>query len=178
MLSDVRYALRTFAKAPGFVAVAVLVTALGIGANTAIFSVVRAVILRELPFRDPDRLVMIWHRNPKLTDFLAERFPVSLATYFELKKSTRSFSAMTVYDLNTYTLTGVAKPEDLKISFAAPDFPEVFGVRPLIGRMFADGEMHVAILSHGLFTRLFGGDVRRIGSSIELNGEPYKVIGV
>ena len=170
--------LRSVAKNPGFFIVATLVIALGVGANTAIFSVLRSVILRDLPFRDPDRLVMIWHRNPKLTDFLAERFPVSLATYFEFKKSARSYTAITTYDIGTYTLTGVAKPEDLKISFAAPDFPDVFGVRPLIGRMFADGETHVAILRHGFFMRLFGGDVGRIGSSIELNGEPYKVIGV
>ena len=92
MLADLRFALRSFGKSSGFVAVAVLVAALGIGANTAIFSVVRAVILRSLPLRDPDQLVMIWERNPKLSDFLGERSPVALGNYLEWKKSARSFS--------------------------------------------------------------------------------------
>src|SRR5215475_4986426 len=124
MLADIRFALRTFAKAPGFVAVAVLVTALGIGANTAIFSVVRAVILRVLPGRNPEQLVMIWEKNPQLTDFLGERSPVALANYLEWKKSAQSFSAMTAFSPDSATLTGVDKPEDIQTVSAAADFAD------------------------------------------------------
>src|ERR1700757_2879135 len=118
MLADLRFAFRTFAKAPGFVAVAVLVAALGIGANTAIFSVVRAVILRVLPLRDPDRVVMIWERNPQLNDFLGERSPVALQNYLEWKRSAQSFSSMSAFTPDRVTLTGLDKPEVIQIARA------------------------------------------------------------
>ncbi len=178
MLSDVRYALRTFAKAPGFVAVAVLVTALGIGANTAIFSVVRAVILRALPLRDPDQLVMIWERNPQLTDFLGERSPVALENYLEWKKAARSFSLMSTLTPDGVTLTGMDKPQSIQIARAAYDLPDVFGIRPLLGRTFAPDEENVAVLSYPLFVRILGGDAKRLGNTIELDGQKYTVIGV
>src|SRR5262245_48091173 len=140
MLADLRFALRTFAKSPGFVAVAVIVAALGIGANTAIFSVVRSVILRVLPFRDPEQLVMVWEKNPQLKDFLADRSPVAIGNYLNWKKSARSFSAMTAFSMDNVTLTGVAKPEELHLARAPVDFAETFGVRPILGRMFAPDE--------------------------------------
>ncbi|MBZ5602247.1 MAG: ABC transporter permease [Acidobacteriia bacterium] len=178
MLADLRFALRTFAKAPGFVAVAVLVTALGIGANTAIFSVVRAVILRALPFPDADRMVMIWEKNPKLDDFLGERSPVARGNYLEWKRSARSFSAMTGFEMDNTTLTGTDKPEELHLGRIPSDFPEVVGVKPMLGRMFEPDEKNVVVLSHGLFVRLLGGSAARLGSPIELNGQHYTVIGV
>src|SRR5690242_6799849 len=135
MLADIRFALRTLAKAPGFVAIAVLVAALGIGANTAIFSVVHAVILRALPLRDPDQLVMIWEKNPKLAGFLGERCPAALQNFLEWKKSARSFSGISVLSSGNATLTGVEKPEQIEIANAAFDLPDLFGVRPALGRM-------------------------------------------
>jgi predicted permease len=178
MLADLRFALRTFAKAPGFVAVAVLVTALGIGANTAIFSVVRAVILRALPLRDPDQLVMVWEKNPQLTDFLGERSPVALQNYLEWKKSAQSFSMMSSFTPDNATLTGLDKPEEIRIAWAAYDLPDLFGVRPMLGRMFVPDEEHTAVISHALFTRIFGGDAKRLGGTIELNGQKYTIVGV
>src|SRR5581483_8959310 len=141
-----RFALRTFAKAPGFVAVAVLVTALGIGANTAIFSVVRAVILQALPFRDPDKLVMLWEKNPKLQDFLAERSPVALGNYLEWKRSAKSFRAIAAYELDNATLTGLEKAEPVNFARISPNFAEVFGIAPATGRMFGENEEGVAVL--------------------------------
>ncbi|HWZ30561.1 MAG TPA: ABC transporter permease [Bryobacteraceae bacterium] len=178
MLADLRFALRTFAKAPGFVVVAVLITALGIGANTAIFSVVRAVILRALPLRDPDQLVMVWEKNPQLTDFLGERSPVALQNYLEWKKSAQSFSAMSAFTPDHATLTGLDKPEEIQIAVAAYDLPDLFGVRPMLGRMFVPDEEHTAVISHALFTRTLGGDARRLGGTIELNGRKYTIVGV
>ncbi len=178
MLADVRLALRTLAKSPGFVAIAVLIAALGIGANTAIFSVVRAVLLRPLTMRDPDQVVMIWERNPQLKDFLGERSPVALENYFEWKKSGRSFAAMSVFTPDNVTLTGIDKPEDIRIARAAYDLPELFGVAPRIGRMYTADEDHSIVLSDALFRRVLRGDASRLGSTIELNGEKYTIVGV
>ena len=178
MLVDLRFALRTFAKSPGFVAVAILVTALGIGANTAIFSVVRAVILRALPVRDPGRLVMVWEKNPQLTDFLGERSPVAFANYLEWKKSAQSFAAMSVFTPDSATLTGLDKPEDIHVIRAAYDLPEVLGIRPAIGRSFNAGEEDSIVVNHEFFTRMLGGDAKRLGTAIELNARKYTIIGV
>jgi putative ABC transport system permease protein len=178
MLADLRFALRTFAKAPGFVAVAVFVAALGIGANTAIFSVVRSVILRTLPFRDPEHLVMIWERNPQLHDFLGERSPVALANYLEWKKSARSFSGMTIFQPDNETLTGANKPEELHIGRAPFNFAEIFGIHPILGRIWTPDEEYVAILNYAMFSRFFGADPKRLGTTIELNGKHYTVIGI
>jgi putative ABC transport system permease protein len=178
MLADLRFALRTLAKAPGFVAVAVLVAALGIGANTAIFSVVRAVILRTLPMHDPNQVVMIWERNPQLKDFLSERFPVPLEDFLEWKRSATFATAMSVFTPDSVTLTGAGKPEDVKIVRAAYDLPQLFGVTPRVGRMYTADEERVAILSDAFFQRVFHGDASRLGSTLELNGENYTAIGV
>src|SRR5438132_647238 len=111
MLGDLRFCLRSFRKSPGFVAIAILVLALGIGANTAIFSVVNGALLHALPYPDSERIVMLWEKNPLLGDLLAERVPVNLANFFAWRKDSKSFDVMAVYEQQTFTLTGGDKPE-------------------------------------------------------------------
>jgi putative ABC transport system permease protein len=180
MFADLKFALRAFARTPGFAGLAVLVLALGIGANTAIFSVVNAVLLRALPFQDPGRLVMIWEKNPRLADFLAERCPVALKNLVDWKQSARSFSAMSAYQADNFTLTGSDHPETLEGVSVPADFGDVFGVRPLLGRMFTpeESKAHVVVISHALFLKRFGGDPKTLGRSVELNRSSYTVIGV
>ncbi len=178
MLADLKFALRGFRNNPGFVAVAVIVLALGIGANTAMFSVLDAVLLRALPFRDPDRMVMLWERNPSIGDFLAERMPACLANLLQWKTLSRSFDSISAYEGVNFNLTGGAKPETVEGALAAADFGDLFGVRPAFGRMFNPGEDHVAVLSHKLAADRFGGDARALGQAIQLNKAAYTIIGI
>ncbi len=180
MLADLRYSLRNFRKSPGFVAVAVLVLALGIGANTAIFSVVNASLLHALAFPDADRLVMVWEKNPQLTDLLAERVPTCLKNFFAWKTQSKSFEAMGIYQSVSFTLTGGDKPEQIEGAKTSADLPDIFGLRPVIGRTYTaeEGGNHVAVISHALFEKRFGGNAQALGSMIRLGGEEYKIIGV
>ena len=182
VLQDLRYALRTFRTPPGFTAAAVLALALGVGANTAIFSVVHAVLLRPLPYRDPGSLVMVWEKNPAIGGFLAERLPAALKNYHVWKQS-RSFSEMGAIEQLGLNLTGNEKPEQLEASRATSDFFSTLGVRPALGRDFLPGEGapgrdRVAILSHKLFERRFSGDSHVLGRSVTLNNASYVIIGV
>src|SRR5712671_1330956 len=113
MLQDLRYAWRALRRSPGFTFIAILALALGIGANTAIFSVVDAVLLRQLPYRDPARLVMLWERNPAIGGFLAERLPACLKNYLEWKSQSKSFESMAVMRQISLNMTGVGQPEQL-----------------------------------------------------------------
>ncbi len=180
MIADLKFALRAFAKTPGFAVIAVLVLALGIGANTAIFSVVNAVLLRALPYRDPGRLVMVWEKNPHLADFLADRCPVALKNFLAWKQSARSFSAMSLYQAEDFTLTGSDHPENVEGVRIPADFGEAFGARPLLGRMFTaeESKSNVVVISHALFVKRFGGDPKALGESVELNHSRYTVVGV
>ncbi|MEO8025243.1 MAG: ABC transporter permease [Bryobacteraceae bacterium] len=183
MLADLRFALRTFAKTPGFVLVAVLVLGLGIGANTAIFSVLNAVLLRALPYSEPDRLVMVWEKNPQVSMFLAERFPVSLENLLRWKQLSRSFDGLTAFQDLHFNLTGSGKPEDLEAARVPSDFGDVFGVRPALGRAFTaeetqPGRNRVAILSHSLFVRRFASNSQILGKTIELDHIPHTIVGV
>jgi putative ABC transport system permease protein len=183
MPGDLKFALRSFRKSPGFVALSVLVLALGIGANTAIFSVVDAVLLRGLPFRDADRMVMIWEKNPQLNDFLAERFPVALHNFLSWKQLSHSFSAMTVLGVDSMVVLKGDKPERIQAMSASAGAFDFFGVRPALGRTFrADetepGKNHVVMLSHALFVRRFGGDPKVLGQTIDLEDGRYTIVGI
>jgi predicted permease len=178
MLADLRYALRNFRKSPGFAVVAIAVLALGIGANTAMFSVLDATLIHSLPFRDPGRVVMLWERNPSLGDFFADRLPACLQNILQWKALAHSFDSMTAFEDASLNLTGAGDPAHLDVAISAPDLPDLFGVRPALGRMFKAGEDHVAVISHQLFLDRFGGDARILGRSIELNKSAYTVIGV
>ncbi|MDP8980200.1 MAG: ABC transporter permease [Acidobacteriota bacterium] len=182
MLQDLRYALRTFRKTPGFTAAAVLALALGVGANTAIFSVVHAVLLRPLPYRDPGRLVMVWEKNPAIGGFLAPRLPAALKNYHAWKQS-RSFTDMGAMEQLGLNLTGIDKPEQLEAARATADLFSTLGIHPALGRAFLPGEGtpgrdRVAILSYKLFERRFGGDSHILGRAVTLNNASYVIIGV
>src|SRR5258708_14386223 len=182
MLQDLRYAIRTLRKKPLFTLVAVLALALGFGANTAIFSVINAVVLHPLPFHDADRLVAIWEKNPALEGFIAERLPAALKNYNEWKKESHSFEAMGAFHDRTLNLTGFEKPEEVTASFATPDFFAVLGIQPQLGRAFtpqeASGNNRVAILTAAFHKRRFGGSRDILGRAVTLNGAVYTIAGV
>ena len=182
MLADFRFALRTFRRSPGLITAAVLATALGVGANTAIFSVIQAVLLRPLPYRDSARLVMIWEKNPVFKGILAERLPVAGRNYVEWKHQAHSFSGMAAMQQIRVQLTGTQKPEDLEAVRITPDFIPLLGRAPIRGRLFLPeeavaGKDQVALVSYALFQRRFGGDPASLGR-IELNGKSYTIVGV
>src|SRR5216684_1260573 len=181
MLQDLRYAIRTLRKKPLFTLVAVLALALGFGANTAIFSVIDAVVLHPLPFRDADRLVVIWEKNPALQGFIAERLPAALKNYNEWKKESRSFEAMGAFHDASLNLTGFDKPEQVVAAVATPDFFAVLGIQPTLGRAFtlqeASGDQRV-ILSAAFHKRRFGGSREVLGQTLTLNGAVHTIAGV
>jgi putative ABC transport system permease protein len=166
------------AKNPGFSAVAVVTLALGIGANTAIFSVVDAVLLRALPYRAPDRLVMLWERRPTRNHIVA-----SYPDYRDWRDRSRSFEAMAAYSDWTYNLTGAGTPEHVESAIVSADFFRVLGLAPEIGRAFLPeedekGRGGVAVLGHAIFAGRFGGDRRVVGRTITLDGKPFTIVGV
>ena len=181
LLHDVKYALRMLAKSPGFTAVAVLTLALGIGANTAIFSVIDSVLLKPLPFRDPDQLVAL-----RETESAPGSFPLDGADYLDWQDQNKTFSSMTLYSYGpsvSLSQNGQGVPEAAAAIRTQSNFFEALGVQPLLGRGFAQGEDaagkdHVAILSYGFWQREFGGETSAVGKQVEMNGEPYTVIGV
>ena len=183
MLADLRFSLRNLRKSPGFVAIAILVLALGIGANTAIFSVVNGALLHALPFPEANRLVMIWEKNPQLGDFLAERVPTCLKNFFAWRAQSKSFDMMTVYQQDSFTLTGGEKPEQIEIARTSADFPQLMGITPVIGRAYSANECqpghdHVAVISHALFEKRFGANRDVLDQTIRAGNDEYKIIGV
>jgi putative ABC transport system permease protein len=178
MLSDIRRGVRLFARRPGLTLAAVCSLALGIGANTAIFSVLNAVVLRPLPFPQADRLVAVWETsadNP--TRWVAP------ANYLDWRRESRSFAALAAYDSFSTNLTGRGEPERLRAAGAAGDFFTTLGVRPALGRALLPsdddaGTQPVAVLTHGLWQRLFGGASTALGQSLLLDGRPHIVVGV
>jgi putative ABC transport system permease protein len=175
-----RYAIRRLIHQPGFTIIVVLTLALGIGANTAIFSLVNAVLLRPLPYDQPERLVTLDHFYPSLNNLEAG---FAVPSYRDIRERTKIFETFAVMSGWNANLTGSGEPEKLNGAAATAEFFRVFGVAPLIGRTFAPnedqaGREHVVVLSHGLWTRRFGGDRAIVGKKIILGGEPYDVIGV
>ncbi len=180
LLQDIRYALRMLAKKPGFTIAAVLAVAIGIGANTAIFSVVNAVLLRSLPFKDPDKLtVVLSHKR----DSLRGSGSAAFLDVVNWEKQSQTFEEMAVFRSTGYTLTGVGEPERITGGRVSADFFPLLGVEAIEGRTFRPeedqrGAERVVVLGHGLWQRRFGGDSSIIGQSLTLNGEPFNVIGV
>jgi putative ABC transport system permease protein len=183
LIQDLRYGARTMLRAPGFTAMAVIALALGIGANTAIFSVVNAVLLRPLPFDQPDRLVQLWHTPPQATFPGMKEFAVSPANFIDWRSESRGFQGMAAYGFGRYTLTGSGHPEAIRTCAATSGLLSILRVRPLLGRDFLDGEYepdhdHEVVLSYGLWRSHFGGNPEIVGKNIELNGQAFTVIGV
>src|SRR5262245_36560495 len=176
---DLRQALRVMRKSPGFALVAVLTLTLGVGANTAIFSIVNAVLLRPLPFPDGDRVMTVWARTD--TDrALAASYP----EFVDWRDGNQTFEALAVWRGQSVNLTGTGEPERLIGSFVSADFLRLLGVSTAHGRAFAAAETEpgtakpVAVISHGLWTRRFGGDASIVGRNLNLNGQPFTVIGI
>ena len=180
LLRDIQYSFRRLRKSPAFTAIVVLTLALGIGANTAIFSVVNTVLLRPLPFRDPGALVSIVHFYPSLNDMEA---PVSARGFRDYRDQTKSFSLVAVETGFGANLTGAGEPERVPGVRVSGDWFAVLGVHPFLGRTLTrdddqPGKEHVIVISHGLWTRLFAAKRDAVGKTIELNGERYQVVGV
>jgi predicted permease len=178
ILQDLRYGVRVLIKSPGFTAIAVLTLALGVGANTAIFSVVNAVLLRPLPYPEPQQLVWIWETHPNVKEETA-----SLPNFTDWKNQGQSFAGMAGFVSASLALTGEGEPERLPTAFVVGDLFSVLGVSPALGRSFLaeedkPGNGRVVILSYALWQRRFGGDRNIINKSITLSGNPYTVIGV
>jgi predicted permease len=183
LFQDFRYGLRVLRKNPGFALVAILVLGLGIGANTAIFSVVNTVLLRPLPFEDPARIVHVWHVPPPKSFPGMTRFSVSTANYIDWRKQNDVFEDMAMYTGSSMNLTGGDKAESLLAANVEPTFFSVLGAKPLLGRTFLPGEEligqnHKVVLTHAFWQSRFGGDRNIVGKQITLDDEPYTVIGV
>ncbi len=180
LLHDLRYAARLQRKNPGFTIVAVIALALGIGANTAIFSVVNTVLLRPLPYKDPERLVMVWedasrHGYPRDTP--------AAGNYVDWRDQNQVFEGMAAIADTSFNLTGSGEPERLEGRRVSVNLFPLLGVEPQIGRVFTaaedqPGAQRVVLLSYGLWQRRFGGDPNIAGQSLTLNGESYVVVGV
>jgi putative ABC transport system permease protein len=180
VLQDLRYAIRASLKKPAFIVIVVLALALGIGANTAIFSVVNAILLRPLPFKNPDRIVMVWMNNHKLG---VDQDWHSYPNYADYREQNSTFEDIAAFNDRSFNLTGTGEPVRVIGAWASANLFPVLGVDPVQGRTFADeeetpGKDMVAIISYGLWQRRFGGDPGIVGQPISLNGTDRTVIGV
>lgn len=179
MLSDLRYALRQLVKAPGFSAVAILTLALGIGANTAIFSVVEAILLSPLPYPESNRLVQIFHGPTP-----GARGSADGGTFLDWQQHAKSLESIAALHNVTFNLSGVAEPAQISGYAVTADYLRVFRLQPRLGRDFAaeedsaGGDNFVAILSHESWQRRFGGDPTIVGRPIRLDGRAYTVVGI
>ncbi len=183
MMQNLKFALRLLFKSPAFTSIAVLVMALGIGANTAIFSVVHSVLLSPLPFHDADRLVQLWHTPPQSSFPGVKIFSLSAANFLDWQNQSHSFDAIALYTGAHYDLTGSGKPEAVTASPVTYNFFSVLGAQPILGRTFLPeedrpGANHEAILSHRFWQSHFASDPAIIGKSIQIDGEPYSIVGV
>jgi len=177
---DLKHGLRMLFRNPGFAAAAVATLALGIGANTAIFSVVRKVLLEPLPYHEPERLVGIWE-NDRLRRTARER--ASIPDFLDFRAQARSFEQLAGWQSTNRTLTGQTEPERVVVARVSPNWFGLLGVRPVIGRDFVareetPGQDRVALLGEGMWRRRFGADPSAIGRAITLDGELYTVAGV
>jgi len=179
LVQDVRYGFRVLLKNPGFTIAAVVALALGVGANSVIFSVVNAVLLRPLPFKDPHQLVMVWEEATHL-GFPKDTPPPG--TFLDWRQQNTVFSGMSAMALKNFNLIGVGEPERLDGRKVSANLFDLLGVRPILGRTFSADEdkpgSQVVILSEGLWKSRFGSDQAIIGRAINLNGEMYTVVGV
>jgi putative ABC transport system permease protein len=180
VLQDVRYALRMFLKSPGFALVALVALALGIGANTAIFSVVNAVMLRALPYSNADRLVVLWEHNRQGSN---PHNVLSPANFMQWREDAKSFEEMAAFYDARLNLTGEGDPEEIPTQVTSANLFRLLGNEAAIGRTFTDedaepGKDNVTVISHGLWQRRFGGAHDVVGKTLTLNGESITILGV
>ncbi len=181
LFKDIRYGIRSLLNRRSFTAIAVITLALGIGASTAIFTVVHAVLLRSLPYRDADRLVMVWERDTRSAD--RSQNVINLGDFFDWKEQNRVFEDMAAFFDNSSKLTSEGEPEEIPSQIATPNLFSVLRVEAILGRTFTpdDGKPNqpgVAVLSYGLWQRRFGGDKQVIGRHLTLSNRDVTVIGV
>jgi len=178
LLQDLQYAVRQMRKSPGFAIVAILTLALGIGANTTIFSVVNGVLLNPLPYPDADRLVVLFHNKP---NFL--KGSISYPNFLDWQRDNRCFEAMAAFRNGDAKLTGAGEPENLSGRMVSAGFFEMLGVKPLLGRTFTADEDRLGanptvMISEGLWKRKFASNPNILGQAIVLDGRPRTIIGV
>jgi predicted permease len=177
---DLRIAVRAFARNPGFTLAAVLSLAIGIGANTSIFSVANALLLRPLPYKDADRLVILWNRSPGL-DILQDWF--STAQYLDIKNGHRGFEEVAIASGGEDNLTGEGEPERVGTVRVSSNLLAMLGAHAAVGRLLlpdedSPGRPATAVLSYGMWARRYGSDPRMLGKSITINGQSYEVVGI
>jgi predicted permease len=180
LFQDIRYSIRLMIKSPGFTAVALIALALGIGANTAIFTVVNAVLFRPLPYTDAGRLVTVYATNPVQGQ---SRVPLSVADFLDWRARNQVFEALAAYSNAPLNYSGGEAPEQIQGLAVTADFFSVLGVQPVMGRMFLPDEdkpdsNQVAVVSYGFWQRYLGSDPERVGQPLTFNGRSYTVVGV
>jgi putative ABC transport system permease protein len=183
LLSDVRYAFRALRKAPGFAAAALVVLALGIGANTAIFSVVNAALLRPLPFGHADRLVRMWHTPPAQQFPGMKTFSLSAANFLDWQQQNKSFESAAIYSYTGFVRTGGGEPENIRASRVSKEFFPTLEVKPFLGRTFLpeedqQGRDRELVVSYEYWKNHLGADRSVIGRDITLNNQNYTIVGV
>ncbi len=177
LYQDIRYGFRMLRKSPGFTCTALLTLALGVGANTAIFSVVNAIVFRPLPYSTPQQLVGIWTRDSNRP---GSQYPAALPTIRDWQEQSHVFTGITAYAFNRFHVSGKEGPDETRGVFAPTNFFQVMGVSPVLGRSLqpADEREHVVVLGDVLWKRRYHGDRNILGKTIDLNAEAYTIIGV
>src|SRR4051812_9266712 len=183
LLSDLRFGLRLLRKSPGFALTTLAVLALGIGANAAVFSVVDAVLLRSLPLRDPDRVVMLWEKNPALGGSIGERLPPAYTNFLEWQRQATQFEAIAGFEDANFNLTSGPEPERIEGARASANIFALFGVKPAVGTTFDSAatdpsKTHVVVLTDAFFRSHFGGEDNVLGQTLTLNDMVYTIVGV
>src|SRR5437868_3186546 len=177
-LHDLRYGARMLAKSPGFAVIAILTLALGIGANTAIFSVVNGVLLNPLPYPHPEQLVTVHESKPNF-----EFGSISFPNFKDWRKDNRSFASMAVYRPYAFSLTGIGEPEQVRSLFISSEFFSTVGVNPVLGRNLAPGEDEIgaapiALITAGFWARKFGSSPNALGKTLTLDGKNFTIVGI
>ena len=178
-LQDLRYGWRTLAKSPGFTVVAVLTLALGIGANSSIFSLINAVLLRPLPFTEPDRLVTVWERRASSSD---SNLPISAHEFVAWREQAPSFEKMAIIRGDGFNLTGAGDPISISALRVSAEFFSVLDVAPLLGRTFSSGDdqddNQIVVMNAAIWKKRFGSDPDIVGKTVTLSDQKYTVLGV
>ncbi len=183
LVRDLRYGARTLFRSPGFAFAGILILGLGVGVNSAIFTVVNAVVLQPLPFKEADRIVRVWHTPPQATFPGMKTFALSPANFLDWQSESTSFAAMALYTSRRPVLTGQGEAAAVHSRRVPASFLPIFGLQPILGRTFtqadeAEGATRVAILAEPFWRSRFGADAGLIGRTIQLDGTPYEVVGV
>src|SRR5438067_8946448 len=180
MISSIRLAFRSLVKTPGFTAVAIITVALAIGANTAVFSLVNALLIRPLPFKDPQYLILLFE---KFAGQGLDQIPVSAPEYLDWEKQTRSYERIAAFNFADFNLTGGDMPERIQGAVVTPSLFPLLGVPPIQGRVFNDNEFgegndSVVVISERLWRRRFNSDPQLVGTQVSVNGRSFTVIGI